>query len=136
MRVRDRNIRIFRQVRGSTYYYYIQEGETTVLWYPEMTWQSRDAPQPEGRLLAEGSVERVMSETRELLPADLCQEIWKSIRGDGDDGELRQNALQGGVATTLARVSRIASTLWSLLLSCSSKSGGLHRKWHRRHNSI
>ena len=75
-------MRIYRQTVGSRYHYYVQAGSTTVRWHPEMTWQSREASQPEGRLVAEGSVARVMHEVRDLLPADLLRQIERSLEGD------------------------------------------------------
>ena len=106
MRIRTRDISIFRQVQGSRYCYYIQEGETTVQWYPEMMWQSRRVSRPEGKLLIEGTEEQVMFGAREVLPPDLYQEIRRSLegdaRGDGDDEELGQDVLQGGEAMVTA----------------------------------
>ena len=73
-------MKVFRQVEGSRYLYYVQDEDKTVLWYPELTWRSRVVPQPTGRLLAEGAEEPVMVQIRGFLPADLVEAIQKSCR--------------------------------------------------------
>ena len=87
-------MRIYRHTVGSRYHYYVQAGSTIVRWHPEMTWQSRGASQPEGRLVAEGSAERVMHEVRNLLPADLLEQIERSLEGD-EGGDVASQHPQG-----------------------------------------
>ena len=78
-------MKVFRHVKGNRYLFYIQNEDTTVLWYPEMSWRSRLVPAPEGRLLAEGSEDKVMLEIREFLPPDLLDEIWRARRAKERD---------------------------------------------------
>ncbi|MFH1569262.1 MAG: hypothetical protein ABIL09_14805 [Gemmatimonadota bacterium] len=75
-------MRIYRHLPdGSRYHYYVEHGDTVVLWYPEMTWQSKAVPQPEGSLLAEGTVAQVLFHVRDVLPPDLLKQIWASVEG-------------------------------------------------------
>ena len=68
-------MRIFRDVDQTAYRYYIQDNDTTVLWYPEMTWKSQEVTAVRGRLLAEGKAEEVLILVRDALPPDLLCEL-------------------------------------------------------------
>lgn len=70
-------MKVFRHVNDSAYHYYVQHSGVTVLWYPAMTWQHEVAEGTQGKLLAEGTADRVMEELWEVLPGDLLTELGK-----------------------------------------------------------
>ena len=73
-------MRIYRHLPdGARYNYYVEHGDATVMWYPEMAWQSRPVAEPRGRLLSEGTVERVLFEVRDALPPDLLRQVRASV---------------------------------------------------------
>ena len=85
-------MKVFRHVNDSAYHYYVQHTGVTVLWYPAMTWQHEVTEGTQGKLLAEGTADRVMAEVREVLPGDLLTEIGKypwptAADGRGERGE-------------------------------------------------
>ncbi|MFH1566846.1 MAG: hypothetical protein ABIL09_02530 [Gemmatimonadota bacterium] len=73
-------MKIYRDLPdGARYHYYVEHGDATVMWYPEMAWQSRPVAEPQGRLLSEGTVERVLFEVRDALPPDLLKQVRASV---------------------------------------------------------
>ena len=73
-------MKIYRQLSGgSRYHYYLEQEGPIVRWYPEIAWQSKSVTQPEGRVLAQGSVERVLFEIRDMVPPDLLKQIRASL---------------------------------------------------------
>ena len=78
-------MKVYRDIEGSAYVYYIQHEDMTVLWYPEMEWRHRPVETPKGRLLAEGTAAEVNREVREFLPADLLSWL-KRYYGIGVEG--------------------------------------------------
>ena len=74
-------MKIYRQLSGGgRYHYYLKHEGATVLWYPELAWQCKPVSQPEGRLLGEGSAERVLFAIRDVLPPDLLKQIQASLK--------------------------------------------------------
>ncbi|MEW6755950.1 MAG: hypothetical protein AB1505_33970 [Candidatus Latescibacterota bacterium] len=80
-------MKVFRHLPdGSRFHYYIEHDDQVTLWYPEMTWVSKVVTAPEGRLLAEGSVERVLFQVRDGLPPDLLRKVRESLQGTAPPG--------------------------------------------------
>ena len=75
-------MKIYRHLQdGRRYHYYVEHEGITVVWYPEMTWKTKQVSGPEGRLLAQGAVERVLFAIRDVLPPDLLKQIRASLEG-------------------------------------------------------
>ena len=77
-------MRVFRDVSGSKYHYYVEVDQIITLWYPEKVWVSRSAEEPKGRLLANGDTEDVFKELRQEVPADLLAEF-RNRYGAGEE---------------------------------------------------
>ena len=69
------DMKVFREVSGSKYHYYVEVDQITTLWYPEKVWMHRLVEEPKGRLLAKGETNEVIEELRQELPADLLADI-------------------------------------------------------------
>ena len=65
-------MKIFKHLEENCYY---TQERNTLRWYPDMQWRHEIILEPEGQLLAEGSLEEVMTTAKTMLPPDLYEEI-------------------------------------------------------------